>query len=158
MSKWNIGNAYEDIFGDHYSAYLSDMEEIEQLNQLRQRVHNEFMIDNPGTLGSELLGIRQSYQKLIDNLDTKNYGWNGKDMRACWQRSLELRDEIRQAKQLMREAGESILAGIDARRSKLCSAALRNVESFSVCDKITGGVDTTAKQIREQLAAMLRTL
>lgn len=157
MANWNMFDSLGELFGDHYGAYKDCMQSIEDLKALKEKFSYELYYGNT-EISLELREIIQSYQKLANNLDTKNYGWDGDDMRECWQRALERRDDLNRTRILKKEACESVMAAIDEDCQKWGKAALRELNNFDILDKITGTVDVTLQAAKEQLERLVRSL
>ena len=157
MADWNMFDSLGELFGDHYGVYKDCMQNIEDLKELKKKFLHDFYYSNT-EVGRELNEIIQSYQNLADNLDTRNYSWNGADMRTCWQRVLERRDALRQLRTLKTEACRSVEAAIDEDCRKWGDAAMRELNSFNIFDKITCTVDVTLQAAKDRLERMIRSL
>lgn len=157
MVDWSMFDALSEFFGDHYSTYKGYIQRIEDLKELKLQFCRmvRFRTTAPD---EDLRGIGQSYLKLAQNLDTLNYGWNGDDMRVCWRKVLELKEDLYQTRRLKTEASKSVIAAIDEERKKWIDAAEREICNFNIFDKVTGAVDTTLQTAKEELERLIRSL
>lgn len=140
-----------DFFGARqYENYKFQMREIEKLKEKKKQVDRDLRLLNGG-FRRDLRELINSYQKLIDNLDTKNYGWNGDDMRAAWRKLLEMRDEVKAFPGDLNRAADSIMAAMDEKCRKHGDAARRAIRSFNILDKAIGSVDVGLQTARDHL-------
>lgn len=158
MANWNRFDSLGELFGDHYGAYKDCMRNIEDLKALKERFRHDMYLINTSEVSRELRDITDSYQKLADNLDTKNYSWNGNDMRQCWKWVLEMRDDLKRTRSLKKKACESVMAAIDQDCRKWGEAALRELGYFNIFDKVTGTVDVALQSARDQLERIVHSM
>lgn len=155
MVKWNRFDSLGELFGDHYGAYKDCMQNIEAL---KERFRHDMYLSNISEVSQELRDIMDSYQKLADNLDTRNYSWDGSDMRQCWKRVSGLRDDLKRTRSLKNRACESVMAAIDEDCRKWGEAALRELDYFNIFDKVTGTVDVALQSAKDQLERIVRSM
>lgn len=158
MAKWNRFDSLGELFGDHYGTYKDCMRNIEDLKALKEQFRHDMYLNNTSEVSRELRDIIDSYQKLSDNLDTRNYSWNGNDMRQCWKWVLEMHDDLKQTRSLKNRACESVMAAIDEDCRKWGEAALRELDNFNIFDKVTGTVDVALQSAKDQLERIVRSM
>lgn len=158
MLDWDAGERFGEMFGKHYDFYKYYIRKMYEYRDLQNQIFREVKRNVHGRIGGTIKEIKESYRKLFQNLDTKNYSWDGPAYRACTNRVAELLNNIKKMDRAQEDAADALIERLRQEERRCRELAQQEADQFNIYDKVTQAVDEGARDLKEQIKRAISSL